>query len=79
MDDATELRLRAELDETRERLRLAQRELFDCRARLALIGRICHDACRAPLASEVFLGVVRTAAFGAMSNVRVLHRHLAGR
>jgi hypothetical protein len=78
VDDETELALRAELDETRERLRQAQRELFDSRARLALIARVCQDVARMQRAPGVFLGVIRTAVFGTPPNVRMVHRHLAG-
>ncbi|HEY0698678.1 MAG TPA: hypothetical protein VGD43_12815, partial [Micromonospora sp.] len=69
-------RPRAELDETRQRLRQAQRELFDCRVRLSLIARVC-DASRTRRAPVVLLGVVRAAVANVSPNSRVRRRHPA--
>lgn len=79
MDDQTERALRAELDDVRERLRQTQRELFDCRARLSLIARICQDATRVQRAPGVLLGAVRAVVFSSEPNVQLLQRHYSRR
>ena len=79
MDTETERQLRAELDGTKERLLQAQRELFDCRARLALIARICEDGGRALRAPGVAFGAVRAAVYSTSPNVRLLEERLPGR
>jgi uncharacterized MAPEG superfamily protein len=75
----TERQLRAELDGTRERLLQTQRELFDCRARLALIARICEDSGRALRTPAVAFGAVRAAVYSTSANVRLLDEKLPER